>query len=76
MEVLFNLVSNFLLNSEDFFFFFYDLRKPTGLKQQANLGAGISHVSLNKIHMLKPENEQIITYTHTTYGERGYGDSS
>lgn len=58
-------VFNFLPNSG----FFYDLSKPTGLKQQANLGAGISHVSLNKIHMLKHENEQIITYTHTTYGE-------
>lgn len=60
-------VFNFLPN----WGFFYDLRKPTGLKQQANLGAGISHVSLNKIHMLKQENEQIITYTHTTYGESG-----
>lgn len=62
-------VFNFLPNSE----FFFDLSKPTGLKQQANLGAGISHVSLNKIHMLRHENEQIVTPIQHM-GRAGYGN--
>lgn len=44
-------ILNFMPNSS--WGVFYDLRKPTGFKKQANLGDGISHVSLNKIHMLR-----------------------